>query len=99
MIWLILLFSCRTDVVFDGTLVGNAGSGKGKLVVEDGVYKIMSSGNVVVGNTGADVEDLHQEEAEVLEEGGEGVVDEEEIAVEIATIIVVLEVITIILPF
>lgn len=28
-IW--LLFACRSDVVYDGTLVGNAGSGKGKL--------------------------------------------------------------------
>lgn len=32
MIWLWIL-ACRTDITYDGTLVGNAGSGKGKLAI------------------------------------------------------------------
>ena len=35
MIWLWML-ACRTDITYDGTLVGNAGSGKGKLSISQG---------------------------------------------------------------
>lgn len=35
MVWFWLL-ACRTDITYEGTLVGNAGSGKGKLAISQG---------------------------------------------------------------
>ena len=37
MSWILFVLGCRTEVAYEGTLVGNAGSGKGKLAITTGV--------------------------------------------------------------